>query len=257
MTAHITTEEAKKLSLPGSDSFKYTHLLYHDDFHRNYGSICLNLEALKAFSDTITIAKRNKLKEEHATLKNWMAQGGLNTKKNPFKSIVERSIYVNYEHLKIASGFELHLKAKMLARNYILHEIDSSIHVYKSLASEQRKRPIVKHELFAIQPYHFDGKQNYLPGLKNSSVKFSLLTDKPAYRAALGLNDQQAGIIQDYRLLRNQVHLPGDFLETPNIQAYPQPIIEFLVEFINSEIVIWTNSLMSHSDLKWKKIIPF
>jgi hypothetical protein len=66
----------------------------------------------------------------------------------------------------------LHLKAKLLARNYVLHEIDAKIPAYKSLAAEQRDRPIERRELFAIQPYHFDGKQNYLPGSKRVHSNF-------------------------------------------------------------------------------------
>ena len=104
--------------------------------------------------------------------------------------------------------------------------------------------------------YHFDGKQNYLPGLREASLKFSWLTDKPAYKATLGLNDQQLDIIRDYRLLRNQVHFPGDILQAPSIQEFPRPIIEFLTEFINSEIVAWSNSLITQYDMNYKPLTP-
>jgi hypothetical protein len=84
-----------------------------------------------------------------------------------------------------------------------------------------------------------------------------LLTDKPAYRAALGLTNQQIDIIKDYRLLRNQVHFPGDFLEAPNIQSFPRPIIEFLTEFINTEIVAWSNSLSTKHNINGKPFSVF
>jgi hypothetical protein len=259
MPAHITTEEAKKQSLPGFDVYRYSHLLYHDALNRDSGVVRLNVEAIKAFSDTVTIAKRNELAAEQAVVKHWLAQGGINTNLPfPWGDATRATMeYVNYEHLKIASAFELHLKARLLSRNYVLHEIDSNIPGYKSLASEQSKRPIEKCELIAIQPYHFDGKQNYLPGLREASLKFSWLTDKPAYKATLGLNDQQLDIIRDYRLLRNQVHFPGDILEAPSIQAFPRPIIEFLTEFINSEIVAWSNSLITEYDMNYKPLVPF
>ena len=259
MPAHITTEEAKKQSLPGFDVYRYSHLLYHDDLNRDFGVVRLNVEAIKAFSDTVTIVQRHALAAEQAAVKQWLAQGGFEANL-PFpwgeasRACME---YVNYEHLKIASAFELHLKARLLARNYVLHEIDAKTTGYKSLAAEQSDRPIERQELLAILPYHFDGKQNYLPGLREGSLKFSWLTDKPAYRAALGLTDPQLDIIRDYRLLRNQVHFPGDVLEASNIQVFPRPIIEFLTEFINTEIVAWSNSLISHYNMNYKPIAPF
>lgn len=259
MPAHITTEEAKKQLLPGFDVYRYSHLLYHDDLNRDFGVVRLNVEAIKAFSDTVTIVQRHALATEQAAVKEWLAQGGF-TANLPFpwgEASRASMEYVNYEHLKIASAFELHLKARLLARNYVLHEIDQKIPEYKSLAADQPNRPIEKQELIAIQPYHFDGKQNYLPGLKAGSLKFSWLTDKPAYRAALGLTDQQLDIIRDYRLLRNQVHFPGDVLEALSIQAFPRPIIEFLTEFINSEIVAWSNVLITQYNMNYKPLSPF
>ena len=44
--------------------------------------------------------------------------------------------YVNYENLKIASGFELHLKARLLGGDYVLHEIDPKVDCYKALSAE-------------------------------------------------------------------------------------------------------------------------
>lgn len=117
------------------------------------------------------------------------------------------------------------------------------------MAKEQETRPISKTELFAIRSYHFDGKKNYLPGLKEASLRFSKLTDEPDYRKSLSLPDDQLDIIRDYRLLRNQIHLPGDIIESPSIQAYPGPIVDFIVNFINAEIVAFSNTLIARHKL--------
>ena len=246
MPPHLSTEDAKKQALPGSDTFRYSHLLYKDDFHRDFGAVRLNIEALKAFSDSITVGQRHELSADIEMEKLWLAQGAFDSGlPDPWGSTSWKSLeYINYEHLKISSAFELHLKGRLLARNYVLHEIDAQLPLYKSLEKQQRTRPIEKDELLAISPYHFDGKQNYLPGLREGSLRFSLLTQKPAYRAALGLSDQELGIIEDYRLLRNQIHFPGDMLETPNIRAFAKPIIEFLSPFINIELIDWSNRLI-------------
>lgn len=256
MPLHITTEEAKKQSLPGFDVYRYTHLLYRDDLHRDHGAVRLNVEAIKAFSDTVTIMQRHAIADEQAAVKQWLAKGGFEANlQYPWGAASLASMeYVNYEHLKIASAFELHLKARLLARNYVLHEIDAKAPGCKSLATDQYDRPIKRHELIAIHPFHFDGMRNYLPGLRESSLKFSWLTDKPAYRAALGLTDQQLDIIRDYRLLRNQVHFPGDILEASSIQAFPRPITDFLTEFINTEIVAWSNGLIAKYSMNYKPL---
>jgi hypothetical protein len=199
------------------------------------------------------------LAAEQVAVKQWLIQGGFDAGLPfPWGEATRASMeYVNYEHMKIASAFELHLKARLLARNFVLHVIDKKTAGYKVLAAEQLDRPILKQELFSIQPYHFDGRQNYLPGLKEASLKFSWLTDKPAYRNFLGLSAEQLDIIRDYRLLRNQVHFPGDILESPNIQAFPKPIIEFLTLFINSELVVWSNELISKYKMNYKPLLPF
>ena len=258
MPPHITTEEAKKQALPGSDVYRNSHLLYHDDLHRDVGVVRLNIEAIKAFSDTVILTQRHALAAERAAARQWRSQGGFEAGL-PFPlgeashAMLE---YVNYEYLKIGSAFELHLKARLLARNYVLHEIEKTAG-YKDLAAEQKKRPILKQELFSIQRYHFDGRRNYLPGLRKESLKFSWLTDKPAYRAVLRLTAQQLGIIRDYRLLRNQVHFPGDVFNSPNIQAIAQPISEFLMAFINSELVVWSNELISRHKMSFKPLALF
>lgn len=259
MPPHLTTEEAKKLRLPGFDVYKYTHLLYHDDLNRDFGVVRLNVEAIKAFSDTVTVVQRHAMAAEQVAIKGWLAQGGFESNKPyPWGTASLASMeYANYEHLKIACAFELHLKARLLSRNYVLHEIDGNLAACRGLAAEQRDRPIGRDELVAVQQYHFDGRQNYLPGLKEASLRFSWLTDNPNYRAALALPAEQIDIIRDYRLLRNQVHFPGDVLEVASIQSFPRPIVEFLVEYINSEIVAWTNALIAKYKMNYIPLVAF
>jgi hypothetical protein len=83
------------------------------------------------------------------------------------------------------------------------------------------------------------------------------MTDKPAYRSALGLSDEALDIIGDYRALRNQVHFPGDILDTPHIRAYPRPIIDFLTNFINTEIVQFSTQLVAKYDMNFPPLHPY
>ena len=149
---HLTTEEARRRKLPGFDVYRYTHLLYHDDLKRDFGVVRLNVEAVKAFSDTVAFVQRHTIAAEQIAVKQWLAQGGFESGlPYPWGMALRASMeYANYEHLKIASAFELHLKARLLSRSYVLHEIDGSVAEYRGLAAEQRDRPIQRGELVAV-----------------------------------------------------------------------------------------------------------
>lgn len=259
VTHHISTEEAKKQNLPGSDVFRFSHLLYNDPLHRNAGVVHLNVEAYKAFSDTIILGQRHALAAEHEAVEEWLKAGDVvSGMPYPWGTVTfAYTNYVNYENFKIACGFELHLKARLLAKDFVIHEIDGRQPDYKSLAKEQETRPIPKGELFAISSYYFDGQQNYLPGLKDKSLKYSKLTDELKYREVLDLADDHLNIIKDYRNLRNQIHLPGDIIKTPNLQSYPGAVVEFITSFVNTEIVVYTNELIERSQLNHALLMEF
>lgn len=257
MQPHLSTHHAKALGLPGSDVFKYSHLLYLDDLHRDHGAVSLNIEAVRAFRDTLLIAHRATLAREQEDVIAWFALGGFDSgKPYPWRTVsAARMEHINYEHLKIACGFELHLKARLLARDMIIHEIDQKENGCKNLATDQSRRPIKKAELFAVTNYKFDGQLNYLPGLKQSSLRFSWLTEKTDYAAALGLPATLLEVIDEFRQLRNQIHLPGDVLETPKINSLQRPISEVVVDFLNTEVIQWSNELILTHNMSWP-ILP-
>jgi len=251
---HLTMEEAKRQNLPGSDTFRFSHILYHDERNRDASVVDLNTEALKAFSDTLLISQRNELAFEAAAMEAYLKRGGLLSGDPcpPIGAATQRYMhYFNYENFKIASGFELHLKARLIARDFVIHEIHRK-EPYKSLAKKQLDQPITKQELFEIQSYLFNGRQNYLPGLTDFSLKFSWLTEKDAYNCELDLPFDKIDIIDEYRRLRNEIHLPGDVIDTPNIREHSAP--DFITEFVNSEIVDWSNRLIEKRNLCRQKL---
>jgi hypothetical protein len=254
----MTTGEAQARKLPGSDVFRSTHLLYHDPLNRDAAVVRLNVEAIKALSDTVTLSRREAMAAERQAAKEWLDAGGFASGAEfPWGHVTSAWMeFLNYEHLKIACGFELHLKARLIAGDLIVHDIDRSHSLYRSLAADQRTRPIRKAELFGISSYVFNGQLNYLPGVKETSIKFSLITETPDYRAALGLPSATIDIIDDYRLLRNQIHLPGDILEAPHLAALSEPAADFLAAFINTEIVMWSNALITRHGLNWRPLGP-
>lgn len=252
----MSAKEAQAQGLSGSDVFKNTHLLYYNSFHRDHGVVRLNIEALRAFGDTILIARRKELDQERRAASDWLAnrgfERGLSFPKHPF--LIEYMHHINYEHLKIACGFELHLKARLLARDFVVHEIDAKTPGLQELAKSQKQRPISRAELFKATDYLFDGKANYLPGLKQGSIFFSWLTEKPTYVEAMGLPMELIEVIDEFRQLRNQIHLPGDVLETPKISAIQEPIFNIITEFLNTEVIGWSNLLIDTHKMHYPKL---
>jgi len=53
------------------------------------------------------------------------------------------------------------------------------------------------------------------------------------------------------------VHFPGDILDTPHIRAYHLPIIDFLTNFINTEIVQTSAELVAKYDMKFPPLQPY
>ena len=191
----MTSKEAQLQHLPGHHVYKSTHSLYLSDHHRDHAVVRLNFEALKAFCDTITVGQRHQLDRERSADQIWHDSGGWSAglELPSAHSTYAMLEYLNFEYLKIASAFEIHLKARLLSTNHVLQMIDRSSSSHKALAKEQRERPILKAELLSISEFHFDGAKYYLPGLTSESIKFKWLTDQPKYRAALNLTDQQLG----------------------------------------------------------------
>ncbi len=252
----IPTAEAQERGLSGSDTFRMSHVVYLNAQHRDWGAVRLNIEALKAFTDTIEVSERAALAAHRTEVRAFIEKGGLAAGlAYPWSTAALDALeYINYEHLKIASGFELHLKARLLARDVVLHVLDAGAGPYRALAEAQRDRPIRTAEVLAVAGFHFDGKVNYLPGLTPSSLKLSWLTGKPAYRAALDLDDTALDVIEDYRELRNQIHLPGEIVETPALQALGRPAVDYLVPFINKEIVAWSNQLIASRAFTFRRL---
>jgi hypothetical protein len=249
---HISTEEAKQKKLNGSDTFHSSHIMYLDDLHRDVAAWSLNREAMKAFSESIILTQHENLQAEKEALANFFKE---NTG-DPFGPTMRKlGEFKNFENFKIAAGFELHLKARLIAAGYIVHIIKDAPE-YLNLKNEQIKRPIHKTELFGIKGYHFDGRQNYLPGISSNSLAFSSLTKRAQYSKALKISTQALGIIEDYRILRNKIHLPNEPVTAPNIRAFRRPIAEFIVPFVNAEIVEFSNNLIAKYKLNFPSINP-
>jgi hypothetical protein len=228
----ITYEEAYSLGLPGSDVFVYTHLLYKDDLNRDFGVARLNKEAYTAFSDTVLFSEYAQLAAE--------CRLALSGCMEFTPTILKRLEYINFENLKISTGFELSLKARLLSNNCIINQLNAELPEFEELSKQQKKRPILREEYFAIDGYRYDSQRqrNRLIGLKDESLKFGIILNKSEYRRLLNIPEEIIEIANDYRKLRNQIHFPGDIVEASHLIKYNgDALIHKIQEFINQYIV--------------------
>lgn len=245
MKNHISQSDAKAQNLHGHDVFKTSHILYTDDINRDMDVVRLCIEAYRVFTNTIAVHHRHELRLESLAWKKYYRAGGISSgiaMPNDYFSLL-RFEYFNFEMLKISTGFELCLKAILIQNNVIVHEIDQKSEIYENLAKEQKTRPVLKFEIIALDGFRFDGKINYLHGIKTSSIPFSTILKQKNYAANTGISSYDLSIINEYRDLRNQIHFPGDIPETPKLNAHKGSSLDFLIDFINKEIVHRANEI--------------
>ncbi len=240
----ITQKEAYSRGLPGSDVFVYRHLLYKDDLNRDLGVQHLNLEAYRAFLDTIWISKYPQIAEElDIAIKNNFTV--------PTPLALEKAKYINLENFKIYAGFELCFKALFLRQNCIIHLVKNNLPNFEELSNQQKKRPILREEYFAIDDYRYDAqkKQNRLTGLQEGSIKFSTIFEKTDYKKLLNIPEDIINIADDYRNLRNEIHFPGNVVDVVYLSANNNTLIYKIKEFINKYIVEVNNTIVSQHKL--------
>lgn len=61
-------------------------------------------------------------------------------------------------------------------------------------------------------------------------------------------------MVEDYRNLRNQIHLPGNAYDTPNIRRIGENAIELIIDFINERIVENSNNLINKYDFNFRPL---
>jgi hypothetical protein len=139
----------------------------------------------------------------------------------------------------------------------LLHVIDARDTRYKQLASEQRDRPVAVSELLAIQDYQFDGRINFLPGISAKSLTFSSITAVRHIAVSLRCRAQHSISSKTTASCATRFTCPGNFHKHLPSQHSVMPRIEFLLPFLNNEIIDWTNGVIEAYDLRFRKIAHF
>jgi hypothetical protein len=258
----ITEIEARRLNLPGCDTFKATEKAYKDDINRDAFVIKLNIESYKIFCSSFLIGDYpNIIKEREQQIENCRKLNENNPETNNLPIflppiIQHRFEYINLEHFYLATGFELSFKSKLLHRSFIVNIFEETTQ-FETLRKEQKKRPINKTELFSISGYFYDEDKmiNRLKGITAKSLEFGNILNKPNYQKELNVDNEIILIAEEFRNLRNQIHLPGDWQSSALINSLGDSLVNKLVDYINDDIVDMTNQLIDKYNFNFPKLL--
>ena len=87
------------------------------------------------------------------------------------------------DYIKIGICFENYMKAELLLHGYLAHNIANK-EPYAALYKKQRTQPVKFEEFKSLSDYTYDERlgYNYLPGLHDTTLSYSLLLREKAYR---------------------------------------------------------------------------
>lgn len=238
----ILTVDAQSQGFPGADTWSYSHMRYQHESMRRYGAAEIYRESYLAFIDSLTLRRRHQLVREYGALQEyWPDAMGRRLPNIP--AVLQRAKLIHLENFKIAAGFELFINAALIENGYLAHKIRKN----EPLCQEQRVRPISVAEFEALRPSRFDGTQNYLPGLDQASINFNGLL-LATYCSATGISVYERKVIEEYRQSRNRIHLPADFCGAGLKAQDLGSKIEFLVNFVNKQLVTRFTNLNAQLD---------
>lgn len=239
-------QQARERNLAGSDVIKNAAgYIYLDEMHTNFHAHKLYSDAKKIFLDSHLVRNCHEFLEYVKRMNVWWNErghlGDLNVPSNPFMDYFIHNTFL--ENLKIASGFELAIKARLLQKGYVLYLIDDSDDRFKDLAKLQRNQPIHISEIKSITSYEYRGDGCYLDGFKSSSLSFSFIIKTKKYIDCIDLTQKELDTIDNFRELRNAIHLTiSDFPNHKGIEKLEEHFLQFVLRFINDYVVIYGNN---------------
>ncbi len=232
---YISTEEAKKSNLPGSDVFKYSALAYYSDLDRKRYIVDLKTIAYECLKSVCERLKKHP----------------------PNQPLSHAEMYLNF--LEIGTSFEIYLKAVLLEKGFLIHKFGSTSGQNKNdntqnkLLELQKKQPIKFQVAINTFGFRYDdsdstSQKNVLGGVSHKSLEFNTILSETKYVEHLGLTAQELKLANLFRKFRNHIHCPGDFeyISCPQDAVYTW---EWLFNFVNEKIVETTNKCIIDNDL--------
>jgi hypothetical protein len=207
-----------------------THSIYHSDNNRILCALNLLLFAETQFQSSFLI-------QNLATLK--LISENCSLGKPPKKEIV--SDFVDnglIDAIKISICFENYSKAILLAKGYLIHNIDRN--KFKDEAKKQKKSPVLIED-FHCEFYDDTTIQSDNPklrkkinGLKDTTEQYSIILKNKSYLDIIMLEEHLAKTLIDLNKARNALHL--QFSLSFNMSSTTYDEFKVLKEFVDVKI---------------------
>jgi len=247
---HVTAKEAKEKNMPGCNQLDWNTFIYSGNpvHHATW----LYREALTIFNDCATIKLKSELKKEREGLQEHRlyiesrSKKGLDTTRVRKPDMTYIKKFINQRHLenfKICAGFEVTLKAILLEKGFVVHEISKEA-PYNHLHRLQSKKPVAIADLLEISEAMFDGSRPYLPGLLKKSIGMERLICRESYIEIYDIPKYAVDVIRECRNIRNMIHYPGEPFETPARKKLKVTFDDFLIDFIERNLLGRANKLL-------------
>lgn len=138
--------------------------------------------------------------------------------------------------IRIMVFFENYMKAELIIKGYCIHVIDHNHPDFKSLAKEQKSRPIRLEEINNIEKFYLDkdSKIFYHKALKETTIQVKELIGHENYRSIYGFEHQMIDLIKRFNLYRNKLHMHSTVeisLSRPFLSD-----IEYLNNFVDKKL---------------------
>lgn len=110
--------------------------------------------------------------------------------------------------IKIVIFFENYMKAELIAKGFCIHQIKKDYSNFENLAKEQQKKPVFIREIHDIKPFQVDhvNRTIYHPAIKESTIGFGELTNKPDYASHYRFDKTTLHHIKEMNFKRNKLH---------------------------------------------------
>jgi len=176
------------------------------------------------------------------------------------KKIANIAFQEPIDNVRIVMCFENYMKAVLLSKGYIVHEVDRNLETLLPISKKiKNKEPILLSEFLMYEKFYFEkNKTCKIKGISKNTISFSvLLSDK--YQSIILLPSNLKIILSKINEERNHLHFQTNF----NLKNNKQKIndINTIIDFVNemhkvSDSIILENNLpMEHLQNKFYKEI--
>ncbi len=234
----ISTEEAKRLNVSGWDVYLSDHIAYVSPVNQDWVASQICSQGLLLARDTAILTMRHPRESEARQWREYLDNGSM-LGRDPHPTSTAGLFQLRHWRLdcfKLASAFELALKARLLRAGYVLHLIAPS---QQALATKQKREPILISEFRSLSLPQHDGSRNFFPHLTDRTLSFETMLKKDPYIRALSMLKDDKTFFDELRRLRNLIHLPlaGEHVVTPFLSSLGESFLPFLLRCLDVYLI--------------------